>query len=78
MARLTYKTPHGSRGIGRGKLSGLPPWVYREVHRGTEREEWIDTLNAPDSGGDGSDLPAMEELLTMGSRRKTGEGAGGE
>ena len=38
----------------------------------------MDTLNAPDSGGDGRDLPAMEELLTMGSRRKTGEGAGGE
>ena len=73
MARLTYKTPDGSwgiRGIGWKELSGLPPLVYGAVHKLMETEELIDALNDPDSGRKGSGLPALEQLLAMGSRRE--------
>ena len=77
MARLTYKTPDGSWGIcglDWKELSGLPPLVYGAMHKLMEAEELIDTLNDPGSGKNGSDLLAMEELLTMGSpRERTGE-----
>ena len=77
MARLTYKTPNGSwgiRGLSWKELSGLPPLVYGAMHKLMEAEELIDTLNDPDSEKNGSDLPAMEKLLTMGSQReRTGE-----
>ena len=73
MARLTYKTPDGSwgvRGLDWRELSGLPPLVYGAMHKLMETEELIDTLNDPGSERDGSDLLAMEQLLTMGSRRE--------
>lgn len=52
------------------ELSGLPPLVYGAMHKLMEAEELIDTLNDPDSEKNGSDLLAMEELLTMGSQRE--------
>ena len=56
------------------ELSGLPPLVYGAMHKLMEAEELIDTLNDPGSEKNGSDLLAMEELLTMGSPREgTGE-----
>ena len=73
MARLTYKTPDGSWGIlglDWRELSGLPPLVYGAMHKLMEMEELIDTLNDPGSEKNGSDLLAMEELLTMGSQRE--------
>lgn len=77
MARLTYKTRDGSwgiQGLDWKELSGLPPLVYGAMHKLMEAEELIDTLNDPDSEKNGSDLLAMEELLTMGSQReRTGE-----
>ena len=77
MARLTYKTTDSSWGIlglDWKELSGLPPLVYGAMHKLMEAEELIDTLNDPDSEKNGSDLLAMEELLTMGSsRERTGE-----
>ena len=75
MARLTYKTPDGSwgiRGLSWKKLSGLPPLVYGAMHKLMETEELIDILNAPGSGRNGSGLLALEQLLTMGSRRENG------
>lgn len=73
MARLTYKTRDGSwgiQGLDWKELSGLPPLVYGAMHKLMEAEELIDTLNDPDSEKNGSDLLAMEELLTMGSQRE--------
>lgn len=75
MARLTYKTPDGSwgiRGLSWKELSGLPPLVYGAMHKLMETEELIDILNAPGSGRNGSGLLALEQLLTMGSRRENG------
>lgn len=79
MARLTYKTPDGSwgiRGLSWKELSGLPPLVYGAMHKLMETEELIEILNAPGSGRTGSGLLALEQLLTMGSRRENGREEG--
>ena len=73
VARFTYKTPDGSWGISGMDwkvLADLPPLVYGAMHKLMETEELIDTLNDPGSERNGSDLLAMEQLLSMGSQKE--------